>query len=324
MTTDAHYYQADSTTESSDDHFSDASEGGRQSTGSVASIPVTRVERVDDQPSHGEVPGTAAYKQRTQDAVPDEVEIVPEGQRSRSSSLAVGGGRPSTPRSPGGTPVPRTIVEKVEPDHPSHGEVPGTAAFDMRKADAEPDEVVTSSDDTRATLQGKPSNPTSAGLCLTSEGEPTANHRSRSTSISDARLYEEPGVAGVEETLVKQPEFGGDGTDEEKEHEGVEVERVKEHHDSRQTEQEPDQDEQKEKAQEDDDFGDDFDDFEEGGDGDEDDFGDFGEAADEEPTPTVTEPEHIPTPPSDPLSHLVCYNHSMLERASSLIVCSRR
>lgn len=137
--------------DSSDDHFSDASEGGRQSASSVSSIPVTRVERVDDEPSHGEVPGTAAYNLRTQDAVPDQVEVVPEGQRSRSSSLAVGsGGRPSTP---GGSPIPRTIIEKVEPDNPSHGEVPGTAAFDMRKADAEPDEVVTSSDDTRATLQ---------------------------------------------------------------------------------------------------------------------------------------------------------------------------
>lgn len=102
-------------------------------------MPITRVERVDDQPSHGEVPGTDAYELRTQDAVPDEVEIVPEGQRSRSISRARADSRPLTP---GGTPVPKMIVEKVDPDQPSHGDVPGTAAFEMRKADAEPDEVL--------------------------------------------------------------------------------------------------------------------------------------------------------------------------------------
>ena len=46
---------------SSDEHFSDASEGrpGQPDRSEATSpIPVTRVERVDDQPSYGEVPGT--------------------------------------------------------------------------------------------------------------------------------------------------------------------------------------------------------------------------------------------------------------------------
>ena len=93
---------------------------------------------MDDEAAHGEVPGTAAYKLRTQDAVPDEIEVVPEGQRSRSSSRLKEEDRPF---SPGGSPVPKTVVDKVESDHPSHGEVPGTAAYDLRKADAQPDEV---------------------------------------------------------------------------------------------------------------------------------------------------------------------------------------
>lgn len=138
--------------ESSDDHFSSASEGSpkinpnRLST-PMSPVPVTRVERVDDQPAHGEVPGTAAYSQRTQDAVPDEVEIVPEGQRSRSGttrgrsasnlSAASGNSRPGTP---GGSPIPRTVVERVD-DKPAHGEVKGTEAWAMRKEDAQPDEV---------------------------------------------------------------------------------------------------------------------------------------------------------------------------------------
>ena len=151
-----------------DDHFSSASEGGddpstttkphRLSTDlqppSSPIIPVTRVERVDDQPAHGEVPGTPAYELRTKDAVPDELEIVPEGQRSRSATLSQQQGgrgrssshlstasqqdisRPATPTSP----IPMLVVERVD-DVPAHGEVEGTLAREMRLADAEPDEV---------------------------------------------------------------------------------------------------------------------------------------------------------------------------------------
>ncbi|KXL46234.1 hypothetical protein M433DRAFT_155214 [Acidomyces richmondensis BFW] len=130
----------------SDDHFSSASEGGggngigspRQKANrlSTPSTPITRVERVDSQPAYGEVPGTAAYAMRTQDAVPDEIEVVPDGQHSRNRSRA-NSVRPSTP---GGTPIPRTVVEKVD-DRPAYGEVEGTLARDMRMADALPDEV---------------------------------------------------------------------------------------------------------------------------------------------------------------------------------------
>lgn len=102
-------------------------------------IPITRVERVDDTPAHGEVPGTEAYNKRTQDAVPDEVEIVPEGMRSRSASRVSVSDRPITP---GGTPIPKTVVEKIDPDEPSYGDVPGTEAHQQRLADAEPDVVI--------------------------------------------------------------------------------------------------------------------------------------------------------------------------------------
>ena len=131
---------------SEDEHFSSASEGDPpHAYHRTPSTPITRVERVDDQPAHGEVPGTSAYNLRTQDAVPDEVEIVPDGQRSRSgtrnralSGLSESGiDRPSTP---GGTPIPKTIVERVD-DKPAHGEVEGTLAKELRLADAEPDEV---------------------------------------------------------------------------------------------------------------------------------------------------------------------------------------
>jgi len=114
-----------------EDHFSDASEG------QTSPIPKTRVEKVDDTPSHGQVPGSSAFDLRKQDAVPDELEIIPET------------GAVSTPdgtSTPGGTPIPKTIVEKVDPDQPSHGEVPGTAAYEQRRADATPDVVVKAGD----------------------------------------------------------------------------------------------------------------------------------------------------------------------------------
>jgi hypothetical protein len=142
-----------------EEHFSDASEGMNQVASSTSPttspIPITRVERVDEKPSHGEVPGTDAYQQRTQDAVPDEVEIVPEGSRSRSHSRVSADSRPVTP---GGSSVPKTVVEKLEPDTPSYGDVPGTAAFEMRKADAEPDVIVKAPDFRKSIGDPRPMN----------------------------------------------------------------------------------------------------------------------------------------------------------------------
>lgn len=137
--------------EDGDDHFSDASEGRSQSRSLNASraaspVPRTRVEKVDDEPRHGEVPGTTEYSKRGQDAVPDEVEVVPEGSRSRSSS------RVERPVTPGGTPIPQTIVSKVD-EAPSYGDVPGTPAYNQRKADAVPDIVVK--------MPGEPQTPSS-------------------------------------------------------------------------------------------------------------------------------------------------------------------
>jgi len=126
------------------EQFMDASEshsGALPNPGDASPVPKTRVEKVDDQPTHGEVPGTAAYKLRSKDAVPDEVEVIPEGQRSRASSRLRPEDRPSTP---GGTPIPRIVAEKIDPDQPAYGDIPGTSAYEMRKADAKPDEVVRS------------------------------------------------------------------------------------------------------------------------------------------------------------------------------------
>ena len=85
---------------------------------------------------------------RMSDAVPDEIEVIPEGRRSRSATTS---SQPrsrshsqlsmeSRPATPGGTPIPKTVVEKVD-FKPSYGEVDGTPAKEMRMADAMPDEI---------------------------------------------------------------------------------------------------------------------------------------------------------------------------------------
>lgn len=134
----AHELEA-SASENEDEVFADASEGQGSHSRPSSPIPTTRVEKVDDRESHGEVPGTAAYKMRTQDAVPDELEIIPEGGRSRTNSIS---SQKDSLTSPGGMPIPKTVVEKVDPTSPSHGDVPGTAAHAKRKADAVPDAIL--------------------------------------------------------------------------------------------------------------------------------------------------------------------------------------
>ncbi|KAI4105995.1 MAG: hypothetical protein L6R37_002456 [Teloschistes peruensis] len=141
-----------------DDVFSDAHEGPKQASGKASPIPITRVERVgshseigegysdleqvDDHDSYGEVPGTEAYDLRKQDAVPDELEIL--GDTSKPSSRRTSQSHPERTSTPGGTPIPLTVVEKVDSASPSHGEVPGTAAHSMRQADAVPDVILQS------------------------------------------------------------------------------------------------------------------------------------------------------------------------------------
>lgn len=100
------------------------------------SIPTTRIEKVDDKPSHGEVPGTAAFDIRTEDAEPDEVEILPEAHAADQA------------------PIPTTLVEKVDPSEKSHGEVEGTLAHELRKADAAPDVITTAPEVSRTDLEG--------------------------------------------------------------------------------------------------------------------------------------------------------------------------
>ena len=175
-----------STTDSSNDEeevFADAREKGPSPTSPASPVPTTRVEKIDDSPSHGEVPGTMAYDVRANDAVPDEITVVPE--RGRSSSRPDSAEGSSTPR---GTPIPRTRVEKVDPASPSHGEVPGTAAHDMRKADAVPDFIV------KASPPGSPSKATYEPSSSGSSGPVPRTVITRADSLSQPKQEGVPGT----------------------------------------------------------------------------------------------------------------------------------
>lgn len=83
------------------------------------------------------MPGTPAYDKRAKDAVPDEVEVVPEGRLSKRSSQYL-----EPPTTPGGSVIPRTVVEKIDPSSSSYGDEPGTKGYSHRKMDSIPDLVL--------------------------------------------------------------------------------------------------------------------------------------------------------------------------------------
>ena len=113
---------------------SSASQPNRSASAGDRSIPQTVVEKVDPtSPSHGDVPGTAAYSLRKADAVPDVILQTPERGRATGDVDRDGATSPEIP-------VPKTVITKID-SNPSHGEVPGTDAFNLRKGDARPDVI---------------------------------------------------------------------------------------------------------------------------------------------------------------------------------------
>ncbi|KAI1323351.1 hypothetical protein F5Y16DRAFT_384033 [Xylariaceae sp. FL0255] len=114
----------------SDDHFSDAHSAPANSPGRVSPIPRTRIEKVDDEPSYGEVPGTEAYDMRTTDATPDEITIVQDPNTTSTPA--------SQDDTSGTPPIPKTVVDETN-------DVPGSKTHhyhvDLHQADATPDLV---------------------------------------------------------------------------------------------------------------------------------------------------------------------------------------
>ncbi|KAG6196084.1 hypothetical protein E4U10_001283 [Claviceps purpurea] len=121
----------------SEDQFTDAQSNPMTPRHFTTPIPKTRVEKVDSIPSHGEVPGTEAHRQREADAAPDEITVLDHLEDHLEEAS---------------TPIPKTRVEKVD-SNPSYGEVPGTEAHKQREADAQPDEIAVLDDFTKEHLE---------------------------------------------------------------------------------------------------------------------------------------------------------------------------
>ncbi|KAG6059302.1 hypothetical protein E4U32_004139 [Claviceps aff. humidiphila group G2b] len=121
----------------SEDQFTDAQSNPMTPRHFTTQIPKTRVEKLDSNPSHGEVPGTEAHRQREADAQPDEITVLGDIEEHLEEAS---------------TPIPITRVEKVD-SNPSYGEVPGTEAYRQREADAQPDEIAVLDDFTKEHLE---------------------------------------------------------------------------------------------------------------------------------------------------------------------------
>ena len=244
------------------------------------------VEKVDPQsPSHGDVPGTAAHAKRQADAVPDVILQAPE----RDEAPAVEDqGSDTTPD----IPIPTTVITKVD-SKPSHGETPGTDAFDMRKGDAKPDVIERKGDvlgEFKPCRWGLSSEPMT-------ESDRSKLSKSKRTKppIADASPIAADGGFGPmsydkseDESVESKQDDAGNGTE----------------------------------ADAGEGFGDDFDDFEAGAENE--DFGDFDEGfeqppvLDEEPAETDTPaPSGQSLPP--PTSHFVSKTHLTIK----LVVANR-
>lgn len=78
---------------------------------------------------------------RVEDAQPDEIAVVPGDESTKPKSPPID--RPSTP---GGHPIPITVVERVDASSATFRGHPGTSSHHVHKADAEPDVVLDSSE----------------------------------------------------------------------------------------------------------------------------------------------------------------------------------
>ncbi|AEO70440.1 uncharacterized protein THITE_2121891 [Thermothielavioides terrestris NRRL 8126] len=188
----------------SEEHYSDA-RSGPVSPARASPIPRTRVEKVDDRPAYGEVPGTEAYRMREEDAEPDEIAIIPD--QSSSSPPEPEPEHPPRPPTPGGRPIPKTVVEET-PD--GEGAVTHPENRQRRKSDAHPD-VVVKADGQRIEEGGAAANDTPIPSLST---PPTPARARRKSSLALKRSPLSPGFPAPESTpddgQAEDDDFGDD------------------------------------------------------------------------------------------------------------------
>ncbi|KAK0748131.1 hypothetical protein B0T21DRAFT_343827 [Apiosordaria backusii] len=187
----------------SEEHYSDAQSGP---VGSVPASPIprTRVERVDDKPAYGEVPGTEAYSKREGDAEPDEIAIIPDPLDPTPPEPE----RYARSPTPGGHPIPKTVVEEA-PD--AEGSVTHPEVGERHKSDPHPD-VTIKADGKRVEDNDAPISPSLSTPVSTRSRRKSSNASRRPAPLSPTS----PGPPGAGDDAVEGDEdddFGDDFDD---------------------------------------------------------------------------------------------------------------
>ncbi|KAH8838993.1 hypothetical protein MCOR01_008234 [Pyricularia oryzae] len=193
----------------SDDHFSDAQSAPSEAGSESPKLPKTRVEKVDNEPSFGEVPGTEAYQKRASDAEPDEIAVASDS----SSAIAGPEDRKQDDASSEKPQVPLTVVEEIVD---SAGSI--THSGTHYESDAVPDRVVkvdgSESDEAKSSSKdGAIDTPVAASL-PSPPAEPEDTPQSPSKAAASAS-FEESGSATApeEEDNDDDGDFGDDFDD---------------------------------------------------------------------------------------------------------------
>jgi hypothetical protein len=257
----------DSSETDDDDHFSDASEGRSKGTlsGNRSPVAPTQIGTGKSSTSVSETQGIDVRSKRAADTTTDEVEVISERGVDEPGASDV-----ERSLTPGGQPIPRTMVEKIDPSSPRHHEMSGMRAYEVQQASDLSIPITRASKlDPAPNHDGIPR--ADAHELQSADMDPDVTERKGETgtvitslSTKSSHLLTEsvsptsPGARSLTQSHVRQNPssnwMSGSGP-------GIDS---------------PDKNSDDEEVQEEgnDGFGDDFDDFEEGGEG-HDDFGDF-------------------------------------------------
>ncbi|KAL8370591.1 hypothetical protein RB595_000792 [Gaeumannomyces hyphopodioides] len=182
----------------SEDHFSDAQSAPAESSRG-SPLPKLRVEKVSDEPSYGEVPGTEAYKKREGDAEPDEIAVIPDTPAYEPASGAAESRSPA----PGGQPIPRTVVEETAD---SVGSV--THPEKHHGSDPEPDEVLKAAEKTKEDGDAAADTPITPSI-----SSPSTDRAPEKSPIERMSTTSDPPSPARCESSDERPESQADGDD---------------------------------------------------------------------------------------------------------------
>ncbi|KAK4202263.1 hypothetical protein QBC40DRAFT_276861 [Triangularia verruculosa] len=184
----------------SEEHYSDA-QSGPVGSAPASPIPRTRVERVDDKPAYGEVPGTEAYSKREGDAEPDEIAIIPDPLDPTPPEPE----RYARSPTPGGHPIPKTVVEEA-PD--TEGSVTHPEVEERHKSDPNPD-VTIKADGKRVEDHDAPISPSQSTPVSTRSRRKSSNASRRPAPLSPTS----PGPPGGGDDAVEGDDDEDNGDD---------------------------------------------------------------------------------------------------------------